>query len=326
MLQPDNFIYFVTLFFICTSLGTYLLFSYKRNLLIILNAVACYITAVRACTEYYLPQIEDFTIATNFGTFHSFLPLATSFLFYYIVWFYIRPFRNWKKEQFLNRIYLYVGLILPTLVAFYAYFLRKVFYFHTEKIDGYWRFKIDFEYFLSPYIFLYNQMIGYAMILVFMVSILRERQHRIQKSFLAFSFLFFPYIFHHYILEPGEWIMPNIAITYVIHVIIITWFVSEYRLFENNFSGTLKDILNSISDLAIFTDLKMGILHGNNLAHQQFANNFSEKKNILELIANHSNETLQDIQQLIGGLIYGNNSNQELTLVFGEEVKKYKHN
>lgn len=323
MFYPNNFFYFISLFFICTSLGTYLLFSYKTNRLIVLNAIACYLTAIRTCTEFYLPWVEDFEVASNIAVGHSFLTTVIAFLFYYIVWFYIRPFRAWKYEKWMNRFYFYVLLLLPNLVIIYCYSLRKIYYFNPEKIGGFWRFKVHFDYFLTTPINVYYQLIGYLMILIFVLSIVREQSNRIQKSLLAISFGLFPYLFFNYLLVSEEWTIPNVALLYTIHLIIITWFVSEYRLFQNSFTGTLKDLLNSISDLAIYTDLKLGILHANERTYQQFSKKFLVERNIIEVLANYSQQTFQELESFFRQLINGHLLQQEFTLIFDQEIKKF---
>ena len=60
MLLPDNFLYFIILFSLSIGCGTYLLSSYNRNHLVLINAVMFFLVAIRASTEYYLPQIEQF--------------------------------------------------------------------------------------------------------------------------------------------------------------------------------------------------------------------------------------------------------------------------
>jgi len=51
-----NFFYFITIFTIAIFSGTYLLFSYFRNRLLILNVLLFYMCGIIVGLEYYLQQ------------------------------------------------------------------------------------------------------------------------------------------------------------------------------------------------------------------------------------------------------------------------------
>lgn len=321
---PDNFFYFLSLFFIATSLGSYLLSSYKRNLLIILNACACYLIAIRAVTEFYLPQIESFYWASWVTTFHSLLAtLAWAFL-YYVIWFYIQPFRGKAHQKWGNRLFKYLVLFIPNLIISFTLFYRKIYFLLPEKIEGYWQFSIHQDFYLTNSYFFYIQSMPIIVVFIFIWSIVRDKTHRWQKAILTLSFIFLPYLYFNHFLISGANNIPNSAGPLTVHLIIISWFVSDYRLFQNAFSGTLKDFINSISDLAVFTNLNKEVLYTNQRASQQFFAEQGSKKSIVEVLTNFSRLTFQEINILFQNLLQNKTNEEELQLIVKQELRIYR--
>ena len=83
---------------------------------------------------------------------------------------------------------------------------------------------------------------------------------------------------------------------YLAHTIIVSWFVSEYRLFRNRYTEVTKDLLNSISELAISTDLQLTITNVNKHFQELFD---VQPKKIPDLIAANSKFTLKEVQQFL---------------------------
>ena len=322
MLYPDNFLYFITLFTISTTLGTYLLLSYNRNHLIILNAFIFYLVAIRAATEYYLPQLETIQAVESLATFHSIVIYLWSVLVWYIVWFYIRPFKDWKWERFANQLYLRI-LALPILINFYYLYERTFYSFHPEKIDGYWRFITHVE--LLPtkfYIFFSFRFMQLIMIGLLLLIIIRNKKQRLQKiAVLVFWLFVLPILTDQAIYQSmDKWQIPNFAFTYLTFTICINWFISEYRLFRDGFDEAKIDLLNSISDFAITTGLNLKITHANEKARQLFT---ITNQSIIELLANFSQSTAQQIEDSLHKLLYHPEDELELSLVvpnIGEKI------
>jgi len=316
MFVPDNFIYFISLFALSIFGGTYLLFSYYRNRLLILNALIFFMCAIRISTEYYLPQIEDFDTATNLAIFHSIEVSLLSVLIWSCTYFYIRPFKGWSKEKVINQLIVLGLLIIPYLILAYHHFYRQIFYFNPEKIDGYWkstRVEDTFSYDL------YNISIYILLTLLLISSIYRSPKDRLQKIVLLSSYVIAPYIYFNILETKGEWNIPNVGGLYLAHTIIISWFVSEYRLFQDSFASATNDILNSISDLVISTDLDLNILTTNKTTQAYFS---LEQKGLTELIALSSPLTGNAILAHIKDLLEGRKKQIELNILDKQQEEK----
>lgn len=268
-----------------------------------------YLCAIRAATEYYLQQLDLFESATQVAIFHSYVAHAIGLLLWYCAWFYIRPFKGFKREDLFNRIYIFLFLLLPSIIIFYGYYNRLIFYFGEEKIDGYWRFTLNEDHFISQFTLWHSYVIMSILVVVlFVISIIREQKDRVKKVILTIFFIISPivYTFLQTSLQQGDWTIPNVALNYLILSVIVSWFVSNYRLFENSFEAANTDLLNSISDLAISTDLSYNISNANQQAMEVME--ILPKQNIVEVIAANSSLTAKQIRQEIASL-----ANQEQT-------------
>lgn len=319
MFVPDNFVYFISIFALAIFGGTYLLFSYYRNRLLILNALMFFLCAIRISTEYYLPQIDDFDTATNLAIFHSIETTLLSLIMWSCTYFYIRPFKAWKKEKVINQIVLWGILLLPFLIKSYYLFHRQIFYFNSEKMDGYWK-STRVEGMLSTVAFdIYDSLIFILLIILLISSIYRSPKDRIQKTLLLATYIIAPYIYFFILETRGEWNIPNVGGLYLTQTIIVSWFVSEYRLFQDSFASATNDILNSISDLIISTDLNLNITNTNKTTQSYF---HLKQKGLIELMATNSTLTGNSIQNNLNDLVSGRKEQVEMTIVDKQEKQK----
>lgn len=321
MFYPDNFLYFISLLAIATFSSAHLLFSYARNKLLIINAFIFVLCAIRACTEYYLPQVESFDVATQIAIFHGIVTTLISNLFYFCIWFYIRPFKGWRYEKIINRLYLWLIVVLLFVLSLIPLISRKMFYFHEEKINGYWQFAVNEDYFLTLPFSLKAQILSAVMALIFLWSIIREQRERVQKSLLLVSWVVMPYLYFQFLEISGEWNIPNIAGIYVIHSLIISWFVSGYRLFTDGFAEARQDLLNSVSDLAISTDLNQIINFANQKARDLFT---VSTQPIAQLLTNYSSSTStsKEMEQILQALLKQQSSSEILHLQSDQNLEK----
>ena len=314
MLYPDNFLYFISLFSIASFLGTYLLLSYNRSHLIILNALLFYIVAIRACTEYYMPQLTNHETVEDLAAFHSVLMQAWVMIEWYILWFYIKPFRGFKWEKQVNQFYLWCLLILPNLIFFYFLLNRTFYTIYPEQIENYWRYTANTEL-LSTKIFFFYSFIFMAFFSrgILLIDIIRNKQQRLQKLAVWIFLIFILPLLAQKILfqATDKFQIPNFAFLYLSTTIILSWFVSEYRLFKDGFDEAKKDLLNSISDLAISTNLNLIITHANENVRQLLKVNHQP---IISLLANFSQSTANQINSSIQKLIQHPDNELELSL------------
>jgi len=102
--NPSDFFYFTTLFTIAIFGGTYLFFSYFRNRLLILNVLLFYLCSILIGAEYYLQQVDSFAKANQIYTFHNLIAIVFGTFLWTCIWFYIKPFRGFKRERTLNSL------------------------------------------------------------------------------------------------------------------------------------------------------------------------------------------------------------------------------
>ncbi len=313
MLAPDNFLYFITVFTVAICGGTYLLFAYYRDKLVTFNAVLLFLCAIRACTEFYLPTIKDFETATNLAIFQSLVITYIGLLEWYLIWFYVRPLRGWRWERLANQLFLWGSLLVPIAIRSWWLLRREVFYFHEAQIDGYWQFAVqpDFEWF-APYTF-HTKMMGNIAVLVLLVSIIRNPRHRIRQSLLLAAFVVIPYYYFQFFEAQtvSDWTIPNAAGIATIHSLIISWFISDYRIFRSNFEFMTKDLLDSISDIVIATDRRLKITHFNRNVEPFLQ---PRLQHLVSFLQNYSSLSQKQLEQMIDSLLTQQQSGVELVL------------
>lgn len=318
---PDNFCYFLLLFTTAILSGTYLFFSYYRNRLLIINAISFYLCAIIVAVEYYGPQLESFRAPTELAVFlliYGTIPVILPSLMWYCTWYYIQPFKNWKQEQLINKIFLWAALIVPTLIKCGMVLTQTKFYFREEKLNGYWQFKVYNDTFLAKFFSFHGIIMPLLMIVLFYFSLRQSKKHRLQKQILVASYILVPFIYFYFIeLTTEEWTIPNSAILFLLHIIIISWFLSEYRLFTNSITAATTDLLNSISDLAISTDLNLSILNANKQAKAILP--IIQQQKVTALFAATSTDTMNTVEEKLQTILNKEQQSIEFNLFDSEK-------
>ncbi len=282
-----------------------------------------FFVAIRATTEYYLPQLDNYSDAVSLVTFHSFISHTIIFCIWYVTWFYIRPFRDFSWEKWANRIYFWGVLVLPLFPSLYGFYTRRFFQLHTEKIGSYWRFTTNTSDTTTQIFFIYLfYIMAFFTIAPMVVDLLRGKKNRLRKLLILIAYIVFPPLFSKFLwsASTGIYTIPNIAGIYFLYALSVSWFVSNYRLFQDNFSKTIKDLLESISDLAIYTNTQLVVSHTNKLTTQYFSNNILNQK-IKDVLSNVSQQTANQIRESIDVLISNQQKKKELTLIIDKEPK-----
>ena len=311
-MQPDNFLYFICLFTFALGGACYLFFTFRRSWIIWGNILMFLFCAIRISTEYAIHQIESYQVAVQVAAFHSIVITTVSYISWVCTYAYIRPLRQWRYEDLFHRIGATLLLFIYCL-HMYPLSQRIVYHLLPEKIDGHWVFFTSIESQWLTFIYTVSIVFSIFMIFLFISDIVRTRKKIFFKSILLLSFLVIPsflvYLFHSKSINT-DYQIPNIGITYLIHTTIISWFCSDYRLFQNSFNNTTNDILNSIADLTVFTDLQLRTLFTNQSFTQYFG---VEKHTIVELLLPYCTLNREQLNQELAQLIAKESLEKELT-------------
>lgn len=317
LIIPDNIVYFSCIFASAIFFGTYLLFSYRRNLLLVLNSLGFGLCAVRATTEYYLPQVSSFQEASNIAAFHSVLVHIISFIIWTCLFFYLRPFRSFKKEKIINFFFFLFVYVLPGMVSTYVLATRKIFFFHETRIDGFWQFKAFEGPLIPTFFFVYNYIFMGLLVVggLFLHNIIVDKNDRIKKILLTLFFFSILLIYTTYFNNENEenWHIPNSAIIYLLQLIILSWYVSGYRMFSGELEEMTKDVLNSFSDLAVTTDEKLNIINMNSQAKEILY--YNGIKTLPNLITSNTSLAINDTLTFVEKLMKGDQFLSELEVV-----------
>lgn len=300
MFQPDNFLYAITLFTISIVSGVSLLLSNKRNHLLIINSVIFFLCAIRILTEYYIHQSDNYELVVNIIHFHRTIITPLGTCLWYIIWFYVRPFKYHKWEKIINQIYFWVVLIAPIPFIIYGNLYGNLYEILPEKIAGLWRFRFNGNLESVSWLrFFLLGVLGSSVLFTMLTEIVRKKNDRFQKIIATILFLGLPLVVNQLLnSDEAGYQTPNLGLTLLIFSLTITWFLSDYRTFFNSFQKMIEDLLESVSDLAFFTTPNFKITYSNQLATQAFRQQVIGK-NMVAILTDYTNKTPTSIQAII---------------------------
>ena len=316
LFYPDNFFYFITLFLVSTSLGTYLLLSYNRSQQIILNAMLFYLVAIRCCSEYYLQQLTDYQAAVQVTMFQRQIFHVWRIIFTYLVWSYTQPFHGFKWKKQLDQFFIWGVLFIPSAIVMYAIIFHPFKQIHPEPIANYWRMPTE-DGGLAAKIFIYYAYVFTPIIILIMTfkATYKVKGSKIKRWIGFFiALVLIPYVRSDYFDIPpydGKWVVANLAFIFLAYSILWILFLFDYRFFRDGFDEAKKDLLDSISDWAISTDLHLNITHANDKV-QKVLN--VKRQSIIGLFTDISTATSKKISEEIQALVQQTDKKLELSL------------
>ena len=114
---PDNFLYFITLFSLAVFGGTYLLFTYYINRLLVMNAVILFLAATRIASEFYIQQLDTYEQVVQYAPWHI-LPVNILMpMMWALIWLYVRPVKDWRWEKIINNLVIFGAFFLLSLMV-----------------------------------------------------------------------------------------------------------------------------------------------------------------------------------------------------------------
>ena len=322
MFPPDTFWYFILLLGINIVCATQLLFSYNRTPLILFNVLVFVLLAGRCCTEYYLPQVDDFQMASNIAAAHSLFTIWLNVIIHACTWWYIRPFRAHRYERRIN--WGMTCLLVVSRLVFTPYLLdRSIWKFAPKKIDGYWQFYTDYN---EPVAYLYSVVTIIAAVIIAWVllkDLLRDKRIRLDKWVLFIIYIMLTILITYDALiavdDGVQYRIPNTAFLHMFYPIMANRFFTNYRFFQDTSMDVIGDSFNAISDLAIFTKSDKIIRQANAPARGAFYIK-DNATTLLELLVNNSAMLRTEAEVLINSLLLNLNESKEIKLsVDGDE-------
>jgi len=323
-LMPDNFFYFLILFTLALAGGIQLLFTYKRSWLNYLNVAMFLLCAFRICTEYYLHQLDNYEHAVLLMKYHGPITTFIGPLLYFTLFYHIKPLENTfitgKTRDFLA----FLVFVLPTIIIAYHLFERNTFDTNPVTVDGYWTYK-NVNHWSLPFYNIYSyRIMPFVLGGMFLYGIITKKANRIKQSLLAIAFVVIPLILSATVVGQSNtvWKIPNVGIILLVQVFLVSWFVSGYRLFNDGFKQASGDLLNSISDLSIQTDLHLNVINTNS----RLKDHFDDVEGSMYLfILENSRMRGSEVKELLNELVDRKTTHHDLLLIDKNEQERLLH-
>jgi signal transduction histidine kinase len=239
--------------------------------------------------------------------------------------YYTRPFKQFPKENLSNKI-LVASLVLSCLLMLVI--THDSTSILSERIDGKWKYVLE-----KDNIYVKLKMVWYLLIIVIMWGCFYfHRQPKLAQEgkrklgFLVTFTLILSLIFINFLVSPiqAESASFEVSPFLVLLISMLTWVYSNYKLFELNPHDALEDILSSVSNLVIITDIDFIVKHKNELAKEVlFPQSERENIDMIEVLENSKDLNLKEFKKEITQLEYDGKLENYFNLIVDGEEKNY---
>ena len=270
--SPDNFLYFIVLFTSAIVGGAHLIFAYKRSWSNFMNAAIFFLFSIVISIEYFNAYIENYENALFIFSFYGPVSIILLLLIWLCLFYEIRPFSNRIKTIRTYHLFAVIVLIIPTLLNALQLFMHCSFELSPTKLDGYWAFRILDNWMAKLYL-VQTYIFGFFFTTaLFAYAIIKDKKNRVRKIILALLFMIFPIIYNIFIVnaDPTNWTVPYVGLPLLVQIFLLSWFLSDYRLFYDGFKDASGDLLESISELSLQTDIALRIKMTNSTFNLMF--------------------------------------------------------
>lgn len=318
---------FISLFTLLIVLTTHLYMIHDKKIFSRIHTVVLLLCAGLVLTEMSIFNARHLYDVENFNIQRSLLISFIALMECICVVYYTRPFKNYPQGNLYNKI-LASGLVLSCIAMLYI--TNGTVTVLPEKLDGKWMYVLE-----KDNIYVQLKMVWFLIVILIMsgsfyfyrkAKLERERKWKIG---LLVTFTFIPlFMFIKFLIIPSQATPSNFEISPFLVVIIgvLTWVYSNYKLFELNPHDALDDILSSVSNLVIITDINFIVKHKNELAKDILFPTDEEvntNTDMIELLEHSKGLDLYEFQKEIAELKPDGKLESYFNLMFNGEEKNY---
>ncbi len=316
---------FIGLFTLLIVLTTHLYMVHDKKIFSRIHTIVLLLCAGLVLTEMSIFNARHLYDVEIFNIQRSWLISFVVLLECICVVYYTRPFKKFPTEKLLNKGFT-IGLVLSCLIILFL--SHDSITILPERVDGKWKYVLDQDSF-------YVQLkmawfLSVILIISFCFYFYRKTKlehERKWKLGLLVAFIFIPIlIFFKFLIIPSNNNPSNFEISPFIVLLIgvLSWVYSNYKLFELNPHDALDDILSSVSNLVIITDVNFIIKHKNDLAKEVlFPQSQDVNIDMIEILENSRGLNLEEFQKKITQLEYDEKLESYFDLVTNGEEKNY---
>ncbi|MFK8006039.1 MAG: ATP-binding protein [Saprospiraceae bacterium] len=329
---------FIGLFTLLIVLTTHLYMVQDKKIFSRIHTVVLLLCAGLVITEMSIFNARHLYDVENYNIQRSWLISFIALMECICVVYYTRPFKKNPREVLYNKI-LASGLVLSCIVMLYV--TNGAVEILPEKVDGKWKYILE-----KDSIYVHLKMAWFLLVILIMggcfyfyrkAKIERERKW---KRGLLIAFTLIPtFMFVNFLIIPSQTTPSSFEISPFLVLIIgvLTWVYSNYKLFELNPHDALDDILSSVSNLVIITDVNFIVKHKNELAKDiLFPQNEEVNADMIELLEHSKGLDLYEFQKEIAQLepdgklesyfnLTSNGEEKNYFLVTSKVIKKQNH-
>ncbi len=316
---------FIGLFTLLIVLMTHLYSIKEKTVFSRIHTIVLLLCAGLVLTEMSIYNARHFYDVANLNIQRSWLISFITLLECICIVYYTRPFKKFPKEEQHNKI-LTIGLVISCFLMLWI--SNGSITALSDKIDGKWKYVLEKDNF-----YFQLKLLWYTTVVVIMVGCFyfyrkeKLEKERKWKLSLFLAFIFIPiFLFIKFLIIPSPSSPTNFEISPFLALLVglLTWVYTNYNLFVLNPHDALDDILSSVSNLVIITDVDFVVKHKNELAKDILFHQ-SEEVNIdmIEVLRNSKGLDLEVFQRDIIQLEYDGKLESYFNFIVDGEEKNY---
>lgn len=316
---------FIGLFTLLIVLTTHLYMIQDKKIFSRIHTVVLLLCGGLVITEMSIFNARHLYDVENLSLQRSWLITFIALMECICIIYYTRPFKKYPKEVLYNKVFV-GGLVSSCLLMLYI--TNGAIEVLPEKLDGKWKYILE-----KGNIYVQLKMGWFLLVIIIIAaSFYFYRKAKIQKERkwklgLLVSFTFIPaFMFIKFLIIPSQTTPSTFEISPFLVLIIgvLTWVYSNYKLFELNPHDALDDILSSVSNLVIITDINFIVKHKNELAKDILFPEVEEiNTDMIALLEHSKGLDLYEFQKEIAQLEPDGKLESYFNLVADGEEKNY---
>ena len=299
------------LFAIQIGIAVYILLLDKtkwlnRNMAVtfLLSAFVCYI-------EYKISIAEYFESVTFLTSLHNSTSILILFFLNIGAIFYADLYKSQERRLFYRKITIAALSIFMLPIYIIALTKGVLIDVNLEKANDLWTYKFTPNT-IYHYYFIIWYLINFAFLnVILFIAYLNAITTRVRRIRIILWILFTiaPLaLLSHFILFANEsrgtsGATYEISLAFILLIFTLSWFFTKFKMFEIKAEDIVDELLSSISNGVVITDIEYNIEHFNSLASKTLRlDNDHLHENFVNILHNHSEFNLNDVKNTLDRL------------------------
>jgi len=294
-------------------------------------AISFFLSAFVCFIEFKISISDSFETVQNLTSLHTSSALLILYFLNIGAIFYADLYKSKPNKKFLRKTTIVILTVIMIPLLYIGLFSNVLVDVIPEKVNDLWTYQVNPDT-LTYYFFItwYILNLSFLNIILFIAYLngvtLRERRIRI-SLWLLFTIAPFSMLCHFIIFANDSGGMAGatyeISFVYGLLIFSLSWFFTKFKMFAIKPEDVVDELLSSISNVVVITDIEYNIEHFNSLATKTLRIQDADiQKNFINFLHQYSTFNLNDVKNKLDRLKPGVLFKKELQIETAEGIKE----